>query len=270
MSPRLFSKLLKTGAALALTSLSVSSLYALPENLALGLKELAQDYRDARPSGAKTLSHAQVVGIAANYPLARFDSQDRVQVEVALDGTTSMKDAVAALEAEGCEITAQVDWYRKGVISCWMPLSKAGQVGRLGGVSSAKLSLKPHHRAGIVPGTGAKVLNALTAQTNYSTLGAGIKVGAQSDSYNALGTTYPVHAAQDVASGDLPGTGNPEGYTTPVTVVKDFTGGEDEGPRHAPDHPRRGPGGPVVLPHGRHLGDGLCRRDRFSPGDERL
>ncbi len=230
MSPRSFSKLLKTGAVLALAFVSVSSLYALPENLALGLKELAQDYRDARPAGVKTLTHAQVSSVAANYPLARFDSQDRVQVEVALDGTLSMKDAAAALEAEGCEITAQVDWYRKGVISCWMPLDKAGQVGRLGGVSSAKLSLKPHHRAGIVPGTGAKVLNALTAQTTYSTLGAGIKVGAQSDSYNKLGTTYPVHAAQDVTTGDLPGTGNPEGYTTPVTVVSEGpTSGEDEG-----------------------------------------
>ena len=229
MSPRSFSKLLQTSVALALTSAGVSSLHALPANLALGLQDLAQDYRDARPSGVKTLTHAQLTPVAANYPLARFDDQDRVQVEIALDGSLSMKDTIAALEAEGCTITAKVDWYRNGVVSCWMPLDKAGAVARLGGVSSAKLSLKPFHRAGIVPGQGAKVLNALTAQTNYSTLGAGIKVGAQSDSYNALGTTYPVHAAQDVASGDLPGTGNPEGYTTPVTVVKDFTGGEDEG-----------------------------------------
>ena len=110
-----------------------------------------------------------------------------------------------------------------------MPLGQAATIATLPGVDSVKLSLKPFHRAGKVPGQGAKVLNALTAQTTYNTFGAGVTVGAQSDSYNALGTTYPVHAAQDVASGDLPGTGNPEGYTTPVTVVKDYTGGEDEG-----------------------------------------
>ena len=154
--PRHPGRVLKTSVALALTSLSASSLYALPENLALGLKELAQDYRDARPAGIKTLSHTQVTAVAANYPLARFDAQDRVQVEVALDGTLSMKDAEAALVAQGCEITAKVGWYRNGLISCWMPLDKASQVGRLAGVSSAKLSLKPHHRAGKVPGQGAK------------------------------------------------------------------------------------------------------------------
>lgn len=222
--------LMKTGVAFLAASLTASALHAsLPENLALGLKDLATDYRTARPEGAKTLTHAQLTTVAANYPLARFDSQDRVQVEVNLDGSISMKEAVAAFEAQGCEITAKVPWYRQGVISMWMPLDKAAKIGRASGVDFVKLSLKPFHRAGIVPGQGAKVLNALAAQTNYSTLGAGIKVGAQSDSYNALGSTYPVHAAQDVASGDLPGTGNPEGYTTPVTVVKDYTGGEDEG-----------------------------------------
>ena len=112
----------------------------------------------------------------------------------------------------------------------WMPLDKAAQVARLAGVDSVKLSLAPRHHAGKVPGQGAKVLNALTAQGN-GYLGAGIMVGALSDSYNKLGTTYPVHAAQDVASGDLPGTGNPEGYTTPVNLLKDYTGTgtEDEG-----------------------------------------
>ncbi len=228
MSPRSFSKLLKTGACVALTSLGVSSLYALPDNLALGLKELAQDYRDARPSGVKTLGHDQVSSLLVNYPHARTDAQDRVLVEAALDGTVPMKDAVAALEAQGCEVTAKVGWYHQGLVSMWMPLNKAGQVGRLAGVDSVKLSLAPKYHAGKVPGQGAKVLNALTAQTTYNTLGAGIKVGALSDSYDALGTTYPVHAAQDVASGDLPGTGNPEGYTTPVTVLKGGSG-EDEG-----------------------------------------
>ena len=221
---------MKTGVSLLAASFALQgAVRAVPANLANGLLELATDYRAARTNGAKTLSHAQLTSVAASYPLARFDAQDRVQVEVNLDGTQTMKEAVAAFEAQGCEITAKVPWYRQGVISMWMPLDKAAKIGRLAGVDAVKLSLKPFHRAGIVPGQGAKVLNALAAQTNYNTLGAGIKVGAQSDSYNALGTTYPVHAAQDVASGDLPGTGNPEGYTTPVTVVKDYTGGEDEG-----------------------------------------
>jgi hypothetical protein len=59
--------------------------------------------------------------------------------------------------------------------------------------------------------------------------GAGITVGVISDSYDRS-TTAPTHAAQDIASGDLPGTGNPCGETTPVNVLDDSDpSGEDEG-----------------------------------------
>ncbi len=202
---------------------------AMPDNLALGLQDMATDYSAAMTKGTNSLSTSQFANVASNYPLARTDDQQRVQVEVILDGTVAMADLVTACQGAGCEITAQIDWYHQGEFSMWMPLSQAAMLAQTAGVDSIKLSLKPFHRAGKVPGQGAKVLNALTAQTTYGVLGAGVTVGAQSDSYNALGTTYPVHAAQDVASGDLPGTGNPEGYTTPVTVVKDYSGGEDEG-----------------------------------------
>ena len=203
---------------------------AMPDNLALGLQDLATDYNAALTKGTKTMSTAQFSSVTSNYPLARTDDQQRVQVEVMMDGTAAMSDLIATCQGAGCDITAQVDWYRQGTFSMWMPLSQAAALAQTQGVDSIKLSLKPFHRAGIVPGQGAKVLNALAAQTNYNTLGAGIKVGAQSDSYNKLSTSYPVHAAQDVATGDLPGTGNPEGYTTPVTVVSEGpTSGEDEG-----------------------------------------
>ena len=203
---------------------------AMPDNLTFGLQDMASDYSAAMTKGAKTLSASQFSTVAANYPLARTDDQQRVQVEVMMDGSAAMSSLVSTCQAAGCAITGQVDWYRQGMFSMWMPLSQAAALAQTKGVDCIKLSLKPVHRAGKVPGSGAKVLTALAAQTNYNTLGAGIKVGAQSDSYNKLGTTYAVHAAQDVASGDLPGTGNPEGYTTPVTVVSEGpTGGEDEG-----------------------------------------
>jgi hypothetical protein len=77
---------------------------------------------------------------------------------------------------------------------------------------------------GKVTSQGDATHGAANVRTTYGYLGAGIKVGVLSDSYNATGG-----AAADVASGDLPGTGNPDGYTTPVTVVQDFSGGSDEG-----------------------------------------
>jgi hypothetical protein len=99
-------------------------------------------------------------------------------VEVALDGTVHIDKSAAAFEKMGCEITAKVPWYRQGVVSMWMPLDQAAKLARTPGVDSVKLSLKPRHYAGIVPGQGAKVLNALAAQANYNTLGTGIKGAA--------------------------------------------------------------------------------------------
>ncbi len=77
---------------------------------------------------------------------------------------------------------------------------------------------------GSVTSQGDVTHRAADVRTTYGYKGQGIKIGVLSDSYNALGG-----AAADVASGDLPGAGNPDGYTTPVTVVQDYSGGDDEG-----------------------------------------
>ncbi len=50
--------------------------------------------------------------------------------------------------------------------------------------------------------------------------GSGVTVGVMSDSYARSGSARTT-AAQDVASGALPGTGNPCGDTTPVEVIAD-------------------------------------------------
>jgi hypothetical protein len=228
-----------TGAALVLSCVWASSLRALPLNLAVGLDGLTRDFRGARAGGAKYLTHDQFDKLAKDHPLARFDDKNRVQVELTLDGTKKMQEVIDACEAAGCTITAKIDWYHQGVFSMWMPLGATANLARTAGVNNIKLSLKPKHLAGhsspsgygLVPGTGAAVLNCPQVIAEGYT-GAGITVGAQSDSYNGLTTKYPVHAAQDVASGDLPGTGNPDNYTTPVNVLVDLTagaGGEDEG-----------------------------------------
>ncbi len=57
-------------------------------------------------------------------------------------------------------------------------------------------------------------------------LGAGISIGIVSDSYDTR-SGVP-RASVGVSAGNLPGTTNPNGYTTPVVVLQD-TGGSDEG-----------------------------------------
>ena len=73
---------------------------------------------------------------------------------------------------------------------------------------------------------GVSVLNADQARSTFGVTGAGVKLGVISDSFNGSGSS-PTLATQ-IAAGNLPGAGNPGGYTTGVTVVKDAAG-SDEG-----------------------------------------
>ncbi|NER08980.1 S8 family serine peptidase [Muriicola jejuensis] len=63
--------------------------------------------------------------------------------------------------------------------------------------------------------------------------GRGVKIGVISDSFDKqpFSAGQPSRAAVDVQNGDLPGTDNPNGYLTPVDVIKDFPYGvaSDEG-----------------------------------------
>jgi Subtilase family len=78
---------------------------------------------------------------------------------------------------------------------------------------------------GIANSAGDVAHTAALARTTFGVNGSGVKIGVLSDSFNNLGG-----AAADVISGDLPGPGNPNGFTTAVTVIQDLpSGGEDEG-----------------------------------------
>ncbi|MHA3704248.1 S8 family peptidase, partial [Jatrophihabitans sp. YIM 134969] len=73
-------------------------------------------------------------------------------------------------------------------------------------------------------------LKAARARSTYGVDGTGVTVGVLSDSYDR-DTADTRSAAQDVASGDLPGAANPCGRTSNVRVLDDSAsgGGADEG-----------------------------------------
>ncbi|MFT3744447.1 MAG: S8 family serine peptidase [Pyrinomonadaceae bacterium] len=76
---------------------------------------------------------------------------------------------------------------------------------------------------GTVASQGDRTHRVDNARTNFGHQGEGIKIGVISDSYNFLSA-----AASDITSGNLPGVGNPNGNTTPITVIQD-AGNTDEG-----------------------------------------
>ena len=73
---------------------------------------------------------------------------------------------------------------------------------------------------GAVTSQGVEALNVNQARNLFDVDGSGVKVGVLSNSYNR-NVFAATNASDDIASGDLPGEGNPNGYTTPVTVLDD-------------------------------------------------
>ncbi|MEO6406030.1 MAG: MBG domain-containing protein [Ferruginibacter sp.] len=89
-------------------------------------------------------------------------------------------------------------------------------------------------KSGIVTTAGDIAMRSNLVRQGYALSGEGVKVGVISNSYNTItsGGSNPTTntAAQDVANGDLPGIGNPEGNLLPVHVLREYPFvGTDEG-----------------------------------------
>ncbi len=77
---------------------------------------------------------------------------------------------------------------------------------------------------------GDSAMRADEARMLYNVDGSGIKIGVMSDSFDDYDGSPETTASDDITSGDLPGTNNPNGFTTPVEVLDDSEGPEkDEG-----------------------------------------
>ena len=77
---------------------------------------------------------------------------------------------------------------------------------------------------------GDTAMNVASARAANDVDGTGVTIGVLSDSFNT-DPSAPTRASQDIATGDLPGAGNPCGHPTPVTVQQDDTdpNNHDEG-----------------------------------------
>ncbi|QJW87955.1 S8 family serine peptidase [Spirosoma taeanense] len=113
-------------------------------------------------------------------------------------------------------------------VSAYVPLSQLKAAGQLTGLRSLVASQPTLLAAAAMPVIGqcdTALRSNLVRQLRGFT-GRGLKIGVLSDSYNNLGG-----AAAGVANDELPGPGNPNGYTTPVEIIEEYFGtdGIDEG-----------------------------------------
>jgi Subtilase family len=198
---------------------------AVPENLGLGLRELVE------------LSQTDQAGLQRQIqtaPAINSDEAGRIIANIQLDGKVPLAKVQADLVALGLEVIAVEDHWRSGVISVRLPLAVATDAAKVAGVRSITLARKPVRRVGSVTAQSSVVEHAAEVNqpgifTPTGIIGRGISLGIVSDSFD--GAANVPRASVGVASGDLPGPGNPDGYTQPVVVLNDDTssGSTDEG-----------------------------------------
>jgi hypothetical protein len=207
------------------SSIAPLSTASIPENLGLGLKQLVEISRRDQLELQKRMSSSASTNA---------DTSGRVVVNIQLNGKTALGEVEAQLVGLGLEIIVTDPNWRGGVISAWLPLSQAVAAANLPGVRSIVLAPRPIRRVGVVTAESSVVEHAAEVNTPgvvtpNGVLGRGVTVGLISDSYDAAANVP--RASVGVASGDLPGSGNPDGYTQPVVVLKEdkTSGVSDEG-----------------------------------------
>ncbi len=168
-------------------------------------------------------------------------------VVVTIQGAVTSPASVAALRRAGARVTNIATKY--ATVTAAIAPADLALLSSVPGVASINEVLTPR-LASISPAAMAPMavsassnpacapttseasrqLQAAVARSSYGVDGSGVIIGILSDSFAKV--SAPTSYAQDVASGNLPGVGNPCGYPTPVELVDDTYGGPgptDEG-----------------------------------------
>jgi hypothetical protein len=188
--------------------------------------------------GAGTAIQARALSLPESGPGSLMRSGSQVLVNVHLNNLSP--DSIQALTAAGARVTFVSPEYQTAV--AYIDPTSLATVASLPNVvgleeeftpQTGNWGLAPANPAsanapaascpqGINVSEGDVQLKANQARATYSLNGSGVKVGILSDSYNTapyVSTT----AADDILSGDLPGTANPCGAITKVNVLSDYT-----------------------------------------------
>ena len=215
--------------ALCAMVLSAPSIEAKPgkRNLGGGLEQMTAPVSKARSLAP---GQARVTSDAAGMELIRpvtLDSAGRPLVRITLDGRVPAATLLQGLKGmAGVEVMATDMKYRKGVIEAYVPFTALAAVAGKRGVLAVVPTSPAMTNVGATTSQGV-VQHRVDKIPGVD--GSGITVGVLSDSYDTS-TNWAIDAAADVASGDLPGPGNPFGNTEPVVVIEDIAGGTiDEG-----------------------------------------
>jgi hypothetical protein len=205
----------------------------VPANLGAGLGEIVSARLAARIPGSQLARQREVTAPAGQMlwldtTSVLRDQNNRVLVDVLVSGQhkyDSVRSAFTALP--GVSIIAEDRHYRAGILEGYVPEDALIALAKLPGVAAVHAVHRPPTSAGAITQQG--VVQHRVNQLPANLDGTGITIGVISDSYNT--SSNLIKAANDVASGDLPGAGNPFGNIQPVVVLEDWpvSGSTDEG-----------------------------------------
>lgn len=163
----------------------------------------------------------------------------RVLVDVHFAGDAA--GSAAALSATGAEVLDVSNRYETVTVAA-LP-GRLRQVAAVPGVEAVSEEITPFTQAsgascpqGAVVTEGDRQLEAARARNDFGVDGSGVTVGILSDSFNQW-KGAPASEASDVATGDLPGPGNPCGFERPTKVVTPFIPGAYPEPEEEPENP---------------------------------
>ena len=220
------------GVCVALTAVAVPAPAGakthLPQNLGNGLARLVEPPPAPPPSlggGGPRLNQNK---------LAVRDSLGRVLVDVRVAQGADLAAVTQRVAALGLQPTTIDAHYRAGIVEGFTALDKVAAIATAPGVGAVLQAIPPRARVGSVTSQG--VHEERVDRLPRGVDGAGQTIGILSDSFDtatvdvATGDPLADHAADDIASGDLPGAGNPLN-ANPVVVLQDFddTSATDEG-----------------------------------------
>lgn len=113
------------------------------------------------------------------------------------------------------------------VVSGYIHMDNIAKLNSCNSLARVIPEFKPTTNVGLVTNEAVTAMYTAEASKIFGVNGEGIKIGILSDSFNAIGD-----ADTTVASGDIPGIGNPNGFTTPVEILSEIESletGSDEG-----------------------------------------
>ncbi len=160
--------------------------------------------------------HQQVPGQKAWTIYAQEKGYDQALI---LSDEKVVIEAVAEQDAQALKTNLEAIGLENGaafgrMVSGLLPISQVAKLSGLKNLRTVRAGYRPYMRTGSITSQGDAAQGSDLARNACGLNGEGLTVGIISDTYNFLGGE-----AEGIASGDLPGPGNPLGFTQPVNVL---------------------------------------------------